>query len=142
VTGCHPGPRAGRAFARRPGGGAPRLLLGKLPPGTRLLGENAFAYAALAGTGYEVVPVWSSEVSFLFGQALDPRAACRLLEECNIRAVVYNPVSLSTHYLQRASPLYADAPQGWKPLLALNAGNQRRKCVKRPGAWDTRNSRC
>ena len=24
----------------------------------------------------------------------------------------------------------------------LNAGNQRRKCVTRPGAWDTRNPRC
>jgi hypothetical protein len=116
------------ALAREPGaplqGGRdeealPRLLAGKLSPGTRLLAENCFAYAALAGTEYQVVPVWSPEVAFLFDKTLDAETIRRLLCERNIRAVVYNPVSLSTHYLQRESPLYADAPHGWKPLLAL-----------------------
>jgi hypothetical protein len=97
----------------------PGLLAGRLPPGTRLLAENACAFAALAGTDYEVVPVWSPEVSFLFDKALDPRTICRRLEEHNIRAVVYNPVSLSTHYLQRASPFYAGAPRGWKLIVEL-----------------------
>jgi hypothetical protein len=97
----------------------PQLLPGKLRPGTRLLAENCFSFAALAGSEYEVVPVWSPEVAPLFDSSLDANAACRFLRERNIRAVVYNPISLSTHYLQHQSPLYADAPQGWKPLLAL-----------------------
>jgi hypothetical protein len=116
------------ALAREPGaplhGGReeealPRLLAGKLTPGTRLLAENCFAYAALAGTDYQVVPVWSPEVAFLFDKALDAETIRRLLCERNIRAIVYNPDSLSTHYLQRESPIYADAPQGWRPLLAV-----------------------
>jgi hypothetical protein len=97
----------------------PRLLAGKLPPGSRLLAENTYAYATLIGSDYEVVMVWSPEVSFLFDKATDATEARRRLREMNVRAVVYNPVSLSTLYLRDASPLYADAPAGWKVLAAL-----------------------
>jgi hypothetical protein len=97
----------------------PRLLAGKLPPGTRLLAENTYAYSALAGTDYEVVMVWSPEVSFLFDKGTDAAEARRRLRRLNVRAVVYNPESLSTHYLRRESPLYADAPEGWKVLAAI-----------------------
>jgi hypothetical protein len=116
------------ALAREPGaplyGGReeealPRLLAGKLTPGTRLLAENCFAYAALAGTDYQVIPVWSPDVAFLFDKTLDAETIRRLLCARNIRGIVYNPDSLSTHYLQRESPTYADAPQGWRPLLAV-----------------------
>jgi hypothetical protein len=97
----------------------PRLLSGKLPAGSRLLAENTYAYSALAGTEFEVVMVWSPEVFFLFDKGTDAAEARRRLRLLNVRAVVYNPESLSTQYLRRESPLYADAPDGWKVLAAI-----------------------
>jgi hypothetical protein len=98
----------------------PQLLPGKLPPGTRLLAENVFAHAALADTGYDVVPVWSPEMAFLFDKGLDARAAHRRLWDLGIRAIVYNPVSLNSEYERRESPFFKDAPQEWTPLLELD----------------------
>jgi hypothetical protein len=97
----------------------PRLLADKLPAGSRLLVENTYAYAALAGTDFEVVMVWSPEVFFLFDKEISADEARRQLRRLNVRAVVYNPESLSTHYLSRESPLYAGAPDGWKVLAAV-----------------------
>jgi hypothetical protein len=97
----------------------PGLLRGRLPAGTRLLGENPYAYAALAGTENEVVPVWSPEVFFLFDRGLDARAARRRLWDLGIRAVVYNPDSLNSDPLRRDSSFFEDAPRGWTPLVEL-----------------------
>jgi hypothetical protein len=97
----------------------PRSLAGKLPAGTRLLAENTYAYAVLAGTDYEAVMVWSPEVFFLFDKGVSGDEARRRLRRLNVRAVVYNPESLSTQYLRRESPLYANAPEGWKVLAAV-----------------------
>jgi hypothetical protein len=97
----------------------PQLLPEELPTGTRLLAENVFAHAALADTGYDVVPVWSPEVAFLFDKRVDARAAHRRLWELGIRAVVYNPVSLNSDYQRRESPFFRDVPDGWPPLLEL-----------------------
>jgi hypothetical protein len=97
----------------------PGLLEGKLPPGARLLAENTYAYAALAGTDHQVVPVWSPEVLFLFDKGLDAGEMRRRLRGMNIPAVVYNPDSRTTHYLLRESPLFADAPKGWKVVAEL-----------------------
>jgi hypothetical protein len=97
----------------------PELLPPKLPPDARLLAENPFAFAALDGTGYDVVPVWSPEMAFLFDKGLDARAAHRRLWDLGIRAVVYNPISLNTYYLQRESPFFKETPAGWEPVVAL-----------------------
>jgi hypothetical protein len=97
----------------------PHLLAGRLPAGTRLLAENTYAFAALDGSEFEVVMVWSPEVFFLFDRELDAAEMRRRLRQLNVRAVVYNEDSLSTHYLRRESPLYADAPAGWKVLAAV-----------------------
>lgn len=99
----------------------PEKLPDKLPTGapTRILAENVFAHAALAGSGYDVVPVWSPEMAFLFDKGTDARAAHRRLWDLGVRAVVYNPISLNTHYLRRESPFFKDGPGGWEPLVAL-----------------------
>jgi hypothetical protein len=97
----------------------PELLAHKLPPGMRILAENVFAHAALAGTDYEVVPVWSPEMSFLFDKSLSADEIHRRLWDRGIRAVVFNAQSYNTHYLIRESPFYRDAPDGWIPLVAL-----------------------
>jgi hypothetical protein len=96
----------------------PELLPRTLPAGTRLLAENTYAYAALAGTDNEVVPVWSPEVQFLFDRQLDPGEISRRLWDRHIRAVIYHPDTLNAQFLRRESPLFANAPQGWKVLLA------------------------
>ena len=89
-----------------------------MPPGSRLLAENTYVNAALADTPYEVVPVWSPEVVFLFDKQMSVGEMCRRLHDLNIRAVVYHPDTLNAKYLRRESPLFAEAPQGWKVLIA------------------------
>jgi hypothetical protein len=91
----------------------------RLPPGSRLLAENVFAHAALAESDYDVVPVWSPEMSFLFDRGLDAAAAQRRLWDLGIRAIVYNPSSDNSHFLRRQAPFFQDAPEGWKPLAEL-----------------------
>jgi hypothetical protein len=48
-------------------------------------------------------------------------AAAALVIGLFVSSIVYTSggPNYAAHYLQRASPLYADAPKGWKPLLAL-----------------------
>jgi len=99
----------------------PQLLPDKLPPGpgTRILAENPYAYAALFGSGYDVVPVWSPEVAFLFDPGVSAPQAHQRLWALGIRAVIYNPLSLNTDYERRAAPFFKDGPAGWKPLCEL-----------------------
>ena len=87
-------------------------LLNYLPPGSRVLSDNAYLYAALIGNGVEVVPVWSPEVSFLF--TAPPEEAERRLRELRISSVVFYPRSLNTAYLTAKSPMYAAMPRRWR----------------------------
>jgi hypothetical protein len=86
-----------------------------LPPGTRILSENAFLHAALEGQGTDVVPVWSPEVSFLF--TASPQEAERRLAALHIGVVAVYPHSLNTAWLVRSSPFFAALPARSRPLL-------------------------
>lgn len=47
-----------------------RVLPGAVPAGARFLSSSVYAHVALHGTAWEVVPVWSPEVRFLFEERL------------------------------------------------------------------------
>lgn len=86
-----------------------------LPPGTRILTDNAYAHAALKETGVDVVPVWSPEVRFVFDPDRDARAVRALLLDRGITAVLYYPSSLNTVFLKRF-PFYSGDRDAWIPL--------------------------
>lgn len=96
----------------------PGLVSAVLPPGSRLLAENTYAHAALAGSEYPVVMVWGPEVAFLFDPSLDARAVEERLRQRGIVAVIYNPESLNSRYLDRL-PFYRDGRPRWRKLAAL-----------------------
>lgn len=87
-----------------------------LPPGSRVLTDNAYAHAALANAGVEAVPVWSPEVSFLFDGGADATAARKGLLDRGIRFVLYYPRSLNAAYLARF-PFYRRDAASWIPLV-------------------------
>jgi hypothetical protein len=74
------------------------------PKGYRLLSDSAYLHAALYGTGIEVVPIWSPEVSFLFSAS--PTEADQRLAALHIGAVVWYPQSWNGPYLEKTSGFF------------------------------------
>jgi hypothetical protein len=94
-------------------------LAAALPPGTRILTDNAYLHAALADKGIDVVPVWSPEVGFLYTATAEE--ADQRLRSLAIETVAYYPQSLNTRYLTAKSPFYAQLPRRWR-AVAESAG--------------------
>jgi hypothetical protein len=94
-------------------------LVRRLPPGSRILSDNAYLHVAMSERGIDVVPVWSPEVRFLFSAG--PEEAEHQLQTLGITSVAYYPQSLNTGWLASASPFYASLPQRWG-LLAVAPG--------------------
>jgi hypothetical protein len=92
-------------------------LVRLLPAGYRVLSDSAYLHAALAGTGIEVVPVWSPEVRFIFSAT--PEEAERQLRLLKIRSVVCYPLTMNMTYLTSVSPFYAALPERWRPLAQV-----------------------
>jgi hypothetical protein len=92
-------------------------LVRLLPAGYRVLSDSAYLHAALAGTGIEVVPVWSPEVRFIFSTT--PDEAERQLRALGIRSVVVYPLTMNMTYLTAVSPFYAALPERWRPLAQV-----------------------
>ncbi len=72
-----------------------------LPPGCRLLTDNADCHAALSGRGVDVVPVWSPEVAFLFDAGGEVGEQCRMLREIGIGHVLLTLGSVNLLHLRR-----------------------------------------
>jgi len=89
-----------------------------LPPGTRILAENSYAHGLVAGAGipYELVPIWSPEVMFIFDRRLSPIEQRRRLLERKITAVLFYPGSADTVFCRRSSAFYAYDCVNWKLL--------------------------
>ena len=92
-------------------------LVRLLPAGYRVLSDSAYLHAALAGTGIDVVPVWSPEVRFIFSTT--PDEAERQLRALRIRSVVVYPLTMNMTYLTAVSPFYAALPERWRPLAQV-----------------------
>ncbi len=92
------------------------LLPKVLPSGTRVLTENAYAHRAItvAGANYDLVPVWSPEVAFLFDDRLDATEQRRRLLERGITALFYYPNSPNTAFCRTASAFYARDSGNWQ----------------------------
>jgi hypothetical protein len=90
-------------------------VLKYLPPGSRVLTDNAILHAALIDHGVDVVPVWSPEVRCLFAAPAEEAERC--LRSHRIENVAYYPQSLNTQFLVSASPLYRALPQRWPPVV-------------------------
>jgi hypothetical protein len=103
-------------------------LPGILPGGARILCENTYAHAALAGSGYDIVPVWSPEVHFLFDPDRGADAAEEELWRLGFRAVLYDRRSGVTPYLSRF-PLFAEGPAAWRVLAEVEDPGDRRVFV-------------
>jgi hypothetical protein len=88
-----------------------------LPPGTRILTENAYAHAILANAGrdYDLVPIWSPEVAFLFDRTLSATEQRRRLGALKITALLLYPRSPNTKFLVESSPFYTDGVRELEP---------------------------
>jgi hypothetical protein len=94
------------------------LLPRALAPGTRILTENAYTHRAIAAAGanYDLVPVWSPEVAFLFDPGLDPIALRRQLLDRNITSVFVYPNSPNTAFCVANSPFYRQDRPNWREI--------------------------
>jgi hypothetical protein len=89
-----------------------------LPPGTRILTENAYTHRALtvAGANYDLVPIWSPEVSFLFDPGADPKGLRRALLARNITALFVYPNSPNTAFCVANSAFYRQDSPNWRQI--------------------------
>jgi len=87
------------------------LLYRSIPQNKRVLTDSAYAHAALAGLGVDVVPVWSPEVRFLFSESFEESS--RRLLATGFGAVIYYPDTLNSNYLSSVSQFYAELPVRW-----------------------------
>lgn len=94
-------------------------LAAALPPGARILTDNAYLHAALADKRIDVVPVWSPDVRFLYTSTAEE--SDQRLRQMGIVTVAYYPQSLNTRYLVAKSPFYAQLPRRWR-AVAESAG--------------------
>jgi hypothetical protein len=87
-----------------------------LPAGTRILSDNAYVHCLLATAGrpYDVVPIWSPEVAFLFDRSLDPLEQRRRLLARSINVVFLYPNSANTQFCIGRSPFYARDRSQWR----------------------------
>src|SRR5437867_2198100 len=76
----------------------PGILGRVLPAGSRILGDDAYAHAALQRSPYELVPTWSPEVAFLFDPATEPLEARRALLQRGITALFLGPKNPMTYF--------------------------------------------
>jgi hypothetical protein len=94
----------------------------EVPPGSRMLSDDAYAHAVLFGSGVEVVPLWSPEVAFLFDPALAPAHARDRLRVAGIewllleRPEAAGPGSLNAVFLSRFS-FFRDT-EAWQKVPA------------------------
>lgn len=112
-----------------PPGEAERVLADKslasvFNRGARVLTENAYAHAVLAnaGSGADLVPIWSPEVAFLFDRKLSPAEQRRRLREKNITLLLFYPGSPNTKFLIEASPFYTEPERARWRLLGQIGG--------------------
>jgi hypothetical protein len=107
-----------RPVSRNPEEGVAPFLATVLPRGTRILTENAGAHSmvTLAGDEYDLVPVWSPEVAFLFDRSLGIREQRRRLREHRITAVLVYTASANTVFCMLNSPFYAQDFGNWKDV--------------------------
>ncbi len=89
-----------------------------VPPGSRILTDNPFVHSVLTRGGgqYDLVPIWSPEVRFLFDPQLDPREQRRRLLERKIATVLVYPGNPNTAFCTARSPFYAQDSGNWKVL--------------------------
>ena len=93
----------------------PGILGRVLPAGSRILGDDAYAHAALQGSPYELVPTWSPEVAFLFDPATEPREARRALLKRGIAAAFFGPQTAMSYFYSKYR-YFAEDSRGWALL--------------------------
>lgn len=86
-----------------------------LPRAARILSENAFAHALLQPLGFDVVPIWSPEVAFVFDASTPAREVRRKLDERGIRYLLFYPNRPNTRYCVR-HPFYNQDLANWRPI--------------------------
>jgi hypothetical protein len=103
-----------RFEAPPPSFGLDETLARLLAPGTRILGDDAYAHARLANVGstMELLPVWSPELEFLFDGTLGPSQQRARLVDRNVTAVLVCR-SANTPFLTGSSPFYAAELPRW-----------------------------
>ena len=79
----------------------PEILNNLKVPVSRILSDNAYAHSILVDSKFEIVPVWSPEVFFIFNNSLSSNEIRKKLKEININAVLYYPKSLNNLYLNQ-----------------------------------------
>lgn len=106
AMGVHPHPRYDPAELIVPQ--VERLL----PHSCRILGDDLLAFVYLQKAGYQLVPPWSPEVSFLFDPKCSADQSIQRLRRLNICAVLVVPSGTNTFYFVEQSRFYQD-PHRW-----------------------------
>jgi hypothetical protein len=92
-------------------------IVNRYPVGTRILTDNAYIHAAMAGRGRDLVAIWSPEVSFLWDTSLDEPTIRRKLLERRIARVLIYPRSANTPLMMKSNFFAATATSPWYPEI-------------------------
>ena len=79
----------------------PQILNNIKVPVSRILSDNAYAHSVLVDSKFEIVPVWSPEVYFIFENSLSGNEIRKKLKKLNINAVLYYPKNLNNLFLNQ-----------------------------------------
>lgn len=93
-----------------PAAGLPAALQGVVPPGARFVSQSVYAQVAFHGTPWEVVPIWSPEVRFLFEEELPWPVALARLRSLGIVGHVHMTSSTADGWLV-TRPFFLEARQ-------------------------------
>jgi hypothetical protein len=91
---------------------------GRLPAGSRILSDDPYSFVALVGTGYDVVPVWSPEVDFLFDRGLSASEVQARLGKLGFRAFLQSNNRANTGFLDGYA-FFAEGRPGWPRLATV-----------------------
>jgi hypothetical protein len=91
------------------------LLSSYYPQGSRILADNAYLHSNVidSGGGFDLVPVWSPEVRFLFDRGASPLEQRRRLMSKGIIGAIINDRTVNANFLFEASSFYRNDFSNW-----------------------------
>jgi hypothetical protein len=85
------------------------------PPGSRILADNPYAHSLLANNDstYDLVPIWSPEVQFLFDPRISVVEQRKMLIDRRISGAIYDLQSVNTQFTFETSQFYKYDSSNW-----------------------------
>ncbi|MCX7917101.1 MAG: hypothetical protein N2589_03120 [bacterium] len=83
---------------------------------SRILTDNAYIHSAFVDSQFEIIPVWSPEVYFIFNSSLSENEINEKLKKLKINAVLYTNKNLNNIFLNKF-PFFDTYVKNWQIII-------------------------